>query len=169
MLGWSRFCGGCAKFGLRDSLAAPEASLAYRSNEEWSRLSPLGTCEPLMGLAFPIPPRTRRQGHTGGYFVINSRWNEQKGLKCHQIGQQTEERLHRRSFWLSAVGDGFRSPVAAREQHAFARDCLRPDRPHDDVGIDLNTAVDEEAFENFAPGHGIAHTLGELRFPRDTQ
>src|SRR3982750_3971779 len=59
--------------------------------------------------------------------------------------------------------------VAAREERVLARDCLRPDRPLDDVGIDLDTAVDEEAFENFAPGRGIADGLGQLRLPRDTR
>jgi hypothetical protein len=81
-----------------------------------------GNVRALDGPSVSNPAPDTAQGHTGGYFVINSRWDEQKGLKCHQIGQQTEERLDRRSFWLSAVGDGFRSPVAAREQHAFARD-----------------------------------------------
>jgi hypothetical protein len=42
--------------------------------------------------------------------------------------------------------------VAAREQRVLARDCLRPDRPLDDVGVNINATVDEEAFKNFAPG-----------------
>jgi hypothetical protein len=46
--------------------------------------------------------------------------------------------------------------VAAGEERVLARDCLRPDRPLDDIGIDLNTAVDEEAFENFAAGRGVS-------------
>jgi hypothetical protein len=35
----------------------------------------------------------------------------------------------------------------------------------DNVGIDLNTAVDEEAFENFAPGRGIADASASFDFP----
>jgi hypothetical protein len=37
---------------------------------------------------------------------------------------------------------------------------MRPDRPLDDIEIDLDTAVGEEAFENIAPRRGIADGLG---------
>src|SRR3954451_18366052 len=53
---------------------------------------------------------------------------------------------------LQEGGDSCPCPaaaVAAREQRGLARDGLTPDLPLDDVGINLNAAVDEEAFKSF--------------------
>jgi hypothetical protein len=73
-----------------------------------------------MGLASPIPPRTQPQGHARGHFVINSRSDAQKGLKCHQIGQATEGRLDVVHFgYLQWGGDGCPSPVATRDQRGL--------------------------------------------------
>src|SRR5213082_2765423 len=71
--------------------------------------------------------------------------------------------------FIFAVCRRVANAVAAREQRVLARDCLRPDRPLDDAGINLNAAVDEEAFKSFAPGRGIADGLGQLRLPRDAR
>jgi hypothetical protein len=45
-----------------------------------------------MGRVSPIPPGHSAEA-TPGDLVIRSRSDAQKGLKCHQIGQQTEKRL----------------------------------------------------------------------------
>jgi hypothetical protein len=68
-----------------------------------------------MGLASPIPPRTQPQGHTRGHFVINSRPDAQKGLKCHQIGQATDGRLDVVQFgypqWVATIAHLRSRPV----------------------------------------------------------
>jgi hypothetical protein len=45
----------------------------------------------LAGVSNPAPDTASRPHQ--GHFVINSRSDAQKGLKCHQIGQPTEGRL----------------------------------------------------------------------------
>jgi hypothetical protein len=50
---------------------------------------------------------------------------------------------------------------------AKTRYCLGSDGPFDNVGIDFDTAVEEEAPENLPSGGGVADRLGQfLTFPR---
>jgi len=43
---------------------------------------------------------------------------------------------------------------------------LRSDRPFDDVGIDLDAAVVEKAFNSFSPGECVADRFGCFGFAR---
>jgi hypothetical protein len=70
---------------------------------------------------------------------------------------------------LQQRGDGCPGPataVAASEQSIFSREGLRPDRPLDGIGVDLDAAVAQEALEGGASGCGIADRLGEFGFAR---
>lgn len=54
--------------------------------------------------------------------------------------------------------------VAACEERILSDDCLGPDCPLDDIGVDLDAAVGQEALEDSPPGRGVADRLGQLRF-----
>ena len=54
--------------------------------------------------------------------------------------------------------------MAAREERVLSCDGLWSDRPLNDVGVDLDAAVGQEALESEAPGCGIADRLGEFGF-----
>jgi len=71
------------------------------------------------------------------------RWTSRKSLNATKRTHRqwsVSTVVHFGCLQWAMVSDLRSRPVKAR----FARDCLRPDRPHDDVGIDLNTAVDEK-------------------------
>ncbi|RJE82399.1 hypothetical protein D3P04_19915 [Paracoccus onubensis] len=71
---------------------------------------------------------------------------------------------------LQEGGDGgpcAATAVRASEEAVLASDGLGPDGPLDDVGVEFNQAVGQEALEDVAPGDGIADGLGQLRFARD--
>ena len=59
--------------------------------------------------------------------------------------------------------------VRSGEEAVLARDGLGPDGAFDDVGVELDQAVGQEAFEDVAPGDGVADGLGQLRFARDAR
>jgi hypothetical protein len=44
-----------------------------------------------------------------------------------------------------------------------------PDGALDDVGVELDQAVSQEALEDLAPGNGVADGLGQLRLARDAR
>src|SRR4029077_6902317 len=65
-------------------------------------------------------------------------------------------------------GDGCPRPataMATREERIFSRYCLGSDGPFDNVGIDFDTAVEEEAPENLPSGGGVADRLASFDFP----
>jgi hypothetical protein len=49
--------------------------------------------------------------------------------------------------------------MATREERIFSRYCLGSDGPFDNVGIDFDTAVEEEAPKNLPSGGGVADRL----------
>lgn len=58
------------------------------------------------------------------------------------------------------------------QRHAWRntlRPNLGPDGALDNVGVELDETVGQEAFEDFAPGDGIAYRLGQLRLARDAR
>ena len=56
----------------------------------------------------------------------------------------------------------FAAAVGAGEEGVLAIQRNRPDRPFDDVGVDLNAAVIEETGQPFPARQRIADRLGEL-------
>ena len=57
-------------------------------------------------------------------------------------------------------------PTAANpEQCVLPSNCLRSDGALDNVGIDFDPPIAQEAFESGPPGDGVADRLGEFGFP----
>ncbi|CCV11515.1 hypothetical protein MESS4_330064 [Mesorhizobium sp. STM 4661] len=46
--------------------------------------------------------------------------------------------------------------VAACKKRILSDDCLGPDRPLNDIGVDLDAAVGQEALEDSPPGRGVS-------------
>jgi hypothetical protein len=67
--------------------------------EKWSRPSRVGDVRALGGVSASndsvgaIQLGTDRRGRTEQYLIVSSQKEEQKGLKCHQLGQETERRV----------------------------------------------------------------------------
>ena len=57
-------------------------------------------------------------------------------------------------------------PSLPANKAVLSRDCLRPDGALDDVGVDLDAAIGEEALERGAAAQGVADRLGQLGFAR---
>ena len=69
---------------------------------------------------------------------------------------------------LQERGDICPGPAAASrscEQGVLSSDCLRSDGALDNVGIDFDPPIAQEAFESGPPGDGVADRLGEFGFP----
>ena len=69
---------------------------------------------------------------------------------------------------LQERGDGRPGSTAAggsSEQRVLPGNCLRPDGALDNVGIDFDTPIDEEAFESGPPGDRVTDRLSEFGFP----
>lgn len=73
---------------------------------------------------------------------------------------------------LQQRGDGCPCAAAAirsGEQAVFSGDGLGPDGALDNVGVQRDQAVGQEALEGRASGESIANGLGQLRFSRDAR
>ncbi len=70
----------------------------------------------------------------------------------------------RHSFWPFA---GVWPPSPRFVHHPLPRNCLGPDRPFDDVGVDFDAAVRHKAFQRLAPGERVADRFGGFGFSRD--
>ena len=60
---------------------------------------------------------------------------------------------------LQQRGDSRPGPTATMrpsEERILPRNCLRPYCPLDNVGVDLDAAITQEALESCAPGRSIA-------------
>ncbi|AJA65714.1 UNVERIFIED_ORG: hypothetical protein M2195_004325 [Bradyrhizobium japonicum] len=60
---------------------------------------------------------------------------------------------------------GSSAAVAAREQAILSCNCLRSDGALDDVGVELDAAVEQEAFEDGTARDSIADRLGQFDLP----
>ncbi|WP_422109899.1 hypothetical protein [Bradyrhizobium elkanii] len=54
------------------------------------------------------------------------------------------------------------APITTSEEAIRSRNCSRPDDEFDDVGVELNATVGEEALEDAAARDGIAECLGRF-------
>jgi hypothetical protein len=69
---------------------------------------------------------------------------------------------------LQKCGDGCPRPataIATREERFLSRYYLGSDGPFDNVGIDFDTTVEEEAPESLASGRGVADRLRQFSLP----
>jgi hypothetical protein len=63
------------------------------------------------------------------------------------------------------VGPGPTAASGSCKQCILPSNCLRSDGALDNVGIDFDTPIAQEAFESGPPGDGVADRLGEFGFP----
>ncbi len=64
---------------------------------------------------------------------------------------------------------GSAASVGASEKRILSGDGMRSDGSFDDVGVDLDTTIGEEALQRRSPADDIADCLGELRLARQAR
>lgn len=84
-------------------------------------------------------------------------------LKCEGEPGERIDVVHFRCLQQCCDGrPGLSAPVAASEEAILSRNCLWPDGAFDNVGVELDATISQEAFEDGTARDGIADRLSEL-------